>query len=141
MIFAKTDFRVADGADKAALEIRAAADEIENFTGVRIHHEAIDGEIAADRVLAGAAFEMNAGGAAAVSVIAITAKRGHLDLRTGVADQDDAKVGADRAGAGEQIQDFGGRGVGGNVEILWGTPEQEVANAAADEVRLASDCT
>src|SRR5579859_4841260 len=48
VVFAKTDFRVADGADDTALEIGAAADEIENFAGVRIHHEAIDGEIAAD---------------------------------------------------------------------------------------------
>ena len=44
----------------------------------------------------------------------------------------DAEVGADGFGAREELCQFGGRGAGGDVPILWRAGEKHVANAAAD---------
>ena len=55
-----------------------------------------------------------------------------------LADEDDAEVGADGEGLGEERDDLIGRGGGGDVEVLGREAEQEVAHASAGEEGLVA---
>ena len=130
-------------------EVVAAADEVERgggevagrLEGEGVEQHAVDGEVAAEDVLAGAGGEADGVGAAAVGVGAVGAEGGDLggDVRSAGlrrADEDDAEVGSDREGAGKRASDLVGRGGGGDVVVLWGEAEEEVADAAAGEEGL-----
>ena len=138
MIFLEARVGVADGADHAPLQIGAPAHVVEHFPRRRLHHEPVDGEIAAQYVPARVALEMHAGGAPAVGVIVVAAKRGHLHLRAGVAHQHHAEVRAHLSRFGEQVHDALGARVGRDVEILGLGPQQQVAHRAAHQVCLVA---
>ena len=122
VVLAEPRVGVADGADHAALQILASFDEVQNLATVRVHHEAVDGEIAALNVLARIALEMDQRGTAAVGVVVVAAERGDLHLGEDIAHQDYPEVGTDSAGAREQIHDAVGPCVGGDVEVFGFAP-------------------
>jgi len=47
-----------------------------------------------------------------------------------------AKAAPDQTAARKDVLDFLGRGIGGDVEVLGGFPEQQVPDAAANDVSL-----
>ena len=51
LVFGKTAFGIADGADDSGFQIVSSADEIQDLVGCGIEHHAVDGEIAALRRL------------------------------------------------------------------------------------------
>ena len=100
---------VADGADHAALQILASFDEVQNLAAVRVHHEAVDREIAALNVLARIALEMDQRGTAAVGVVVVAAEGGDLHLGEDIAHQDHPEVGTDRPERGNRSMMRSGR--------------------------------
>lgn len=129
VVFGEAGGGVADGADEFVVEVVAAVDEVEDLVGAGIEEEAVDGEVAAGGVAGGVCFELDGLGMAAVGVRSIGAEGGDFDAM----EEDDAEVGADGFGAGEELGEFGGAGRGGDVEVFGLAAEEEVADAAADE--------
>ena len=138
MVFAETHRRVADGADRAALQVGAAVHIVQHAAGLRVHQQAVDGEIAAQYVLARFLLEVHAGGAAAVAVIVIAAKWGHFHLREVVAHQHHSEKRAHLAGVRKEAHNAIRTGVGRNVEILGFRAQKQVAYASAHQVRLVA---
>jgi hypothetical protein len=118
MILAESRVRVADRADHAARQVGAPIHEIEHGAGVGVQHQPVDGEIAAQHVLARIGFKADELRMPAVLVIVIAAEGGHLHLVEDVAHQHHSEVRPNPAGAREQIHDAVGTGVCRNVEIL-----------------------
>ena len=72
---------IADGPHHAALQVGAALHVIQNLAVLRIEHQAVDGEIAAQHVGARVGFEMHGAGAAAIGVLAVAAEGRDFHLR------------------------------------------------------------
>ncbi len=136
MVLAKSEAGVADGSHHAPLQVRAAAHVVQHVPAVRVHQQAIDGEVAPPDILARIAFEAHGRRMPPVVVIVVAAERGHLHLREHVAYQHHAKRRAHPAGIGEQIHDAVGPRIRRDVEILGARFEQQVADATAHQVRL-----
>lgn len=134
MVFGEALVGVADGADGFVGEILAAVDEVDDLVGLGVVEEAVDGEVAAGGVAGGVGFELDRLGMAAVEVGAIGTECRDFDA----VPEDDAEVGADELSAGEEGSEFGGLGVGGDVEILGLAVEEVIADAAADQVGLVA---
>lgn len=124
---------VADGAEAAGVEVGEAVNVVGDLTGEGVFEEGVDGKVAAEDVLAGIGFEGDAFGAAAVAVGVVGAEGGDLDFHLAFAEHDDAEVGADFEGAGEECFEPGGGCAGGEIVILDGEMEEAVADAAANE--------
>ena len=124
---------VADGAEAAGLEVGESVDVVDDFAGEGVFEEGVDGEVAAEDVLAGVGFEGDGLRAAAVAVGVVGAEGGDLDFGIAFAEQDDAEVGADFEGAGEEFLEPGGGRAGGEVVVLDGEMEEAIADTAADE--------
>ena len=103
-----------------------------------VEEHAVDGEVAAEDVFAGVGGELDGVGAAAVGVAAVGAEGGDFGGDVVVGDDDDAEVGADGLGAGEELLDERGGGAGGDVEVFGGEAEEEIADAAAGEIGLVA---
>ena len=63
-----------------APQIVAAAGKVQNFARVRIEHQGVDGEVAAQSVLARIGFKLHRVRVAAIGVRTIAAEGGHLHL-------------------------------------------------------------
>ena len=155
LVLGEAEDGVADGADEAGGEVFAAVDIVEEgglegFGGdgllggelERIENHAVDGEVAAEDVLFWAVREGDFRWVAAIEVGSVAAEGGNLGedglVVDGLADEDDAEVGSNREGLGEENEDDGGAGAGGDVVVLGGNAEEEVANASAGEVCLVA---
>src|SRR5579871_849680 len=101
MILAKPCLRVANSADHAIPKIILATDKIQNFMAVRIEQQSVDGEIAAQYVLAWIGFEGDSSRMPAIHISVVAAESGHLDLRVVLPDQNHTEVGTDEAGTRE----------------------------------------
>src|ERR1039458_5760723 len=134
MIFAKTFLRHADGADDFCAQIFFAADPVVDFFCERIVEQSVHREIAAQRIGLGVG-ENNFLRAAAILVIRLGAKRGHLKLLPALDHDDDAEFSADGNGFAEQFFHLLRLGVRGDVEILRLAAEQKIAHAAAHPER------
>ena len=66
----------------------------------------------------------------------VAAEGGDFDDLAAKSDVDDSKAPADDAGVAKQGIHFLGGGIGGDVEVLGVTPQEQVANRAADKVGL-----
>jgi len=73
---------------------------------------------------------------AGIDLMVVTPEGGHFDHVTTKDDVGQAETAADEAAVAEQRLDLLRRRVGGDVEILGGLPEQQVTDAAADQVGL-----
>ena len=136
MVLAEAGVGIADGADQPGVEIGTAPDVIQRLPGFGIHHEAVDGEVAAQHVGLRVGFKVHGVGPAAVFIFVVAAEGGHFHLREGVAHQNHAEVRADQTGIGKQVHDAVRPRVGGKVEILGSGPAQQIAHATADEPGL-----
>jgi hypothetical protein len=108
-------------------------DVIEDLAGRWVHHQAVDGEVAAQHVFARLRFEVDRAGPAAVAVLVIAAEGRDFHLRFTVADEHDAEMRAYLSGIRKQAHDTIGRRIGRDVEVLGCDAEQQVAHASADQ--------
>ena len=132
-VFGEAAGGVADGADDAGVEVGAAPDVVGDFAGAGVEEESVDREVAAEDVGAGVG-EGDGGRVAAVEVGRFGAEGGDFDVFAGRGDDgDDAKGLADGDGGGEEGFDLVGEGRGGDIPVVWGAAEEEVADASADE--------
>ncbi len=100
--------------------------------------QAVDGEVAAQDVLARIGFEAHRGRAAAIGVVAIAAEGGDLHAGAVAAHQHHAEMRAHAPGAREQLQQALGRRVGGHVEILGLGAQQQIAHTTAHQPSLVA---
>ena len=135
-VFGESAGRFADSPDDFGGEIIAAADEIEDFTGVVAHEKAVNGEIAALDVFFGRLGIDDLVGMAAIGVTEVGAKRGDFDFEGILADEDYAELCADVQTLGEKPQNFLRRCICCHVEIRGLALEEDVANASANEKGL-----
>ncbi len=135
-VFGESAGRFADSPDDFGGEIIAAADEIEDFTGVVAHEKAVNGEIAALDVFFGRLGIDDLVGMAAIGVTEVGAKRGDFDFEGILADEDYAELCADVETLGEKPQNFLRRCICCHVEIRGLALEEDVANASANEKGL-----
>jgi hypothetical protein len=77
-------------------------------------------------------------GMAAVGIADVGTEGSNFDLEGVLADEYDAELRADIEGGGEELQNFGGSCVGGDVKISGITLEKNVAHAAANEESLVA---
>ena len=71
---------------------------------------------------------------ALAALLAESAERGHLDDFRPEHHMGQTESTTDQAAVAEQLLDLVGRRVGGDVEILRCTPEQQIAHGAADQI-------
>jgi len=65
----------------------------------------------------------------------LPSKGGHFDdLSPAEENLDQAEAAADGAAVAKQLAHFAGPGVGGDVEILWSLPQQDVPDPSAHEI-------
>lgn len=126
--------RVADGAETAGVEVGEAVDVVGDLAGEGVFEEGVDGEVAAEDVLAGVGFEGDGLGAAAIAVGVVGAEGGDLDFGFVFPHEDNAEVGADFERLGEELLKPGGGSAGGEVVVLDGELKEAVADTAPDEV-------
>ena len=163
LIFAKAPFGIADGTNQLALEIFAAADEVEHAVVVeRVHEQAVDGEIAALYVFARIGAVGNLVRMAAIGVDAIIAEGRNFDCLVlggftgsfvrmrfcGVREigasemvdgnQHNSELCADGIGFGEDAHYLLRDGIGCDIVIGGFAAEQQVADASAHQVCLVS---
>ena len=129
VVFGKAGDGVADGADDTGGEVGSAVDKVEDFACDGIEEEAVDREVAALCVGGGVSFVLDRFRTAAVGVGAVCAVGGDFYA----VDEHDTEVGTDGNGVGEEAGDVGGAGAGGDIVVLRGDTEEEVADASADE--------
>jgi hypothetical protein len=146
LVFGEAEDGVSDGAEGAAGEVVSATDEVEGGgAGVAglvveegVEEHAVEGEVAAEDVFGGGGGEADLVGSAAVGVGTVVAEGGDLGGVGVVSDEEDAEVGADGEGVGEEGEDLFRGGGGGDVEVPGGEAEQEVADAASGEECLVA---
>ena len=138
-VLAKALARVADGPEDFRPQVVLTADKIQHPAGDRVEEHAVDGEIAALRVLLGAGVG-DAVGAPAVEIGAVGAKGGHLNLVMGFVRQaradhlDDAETRPDLDRAAKEFHHLFRPGVAGDVVVGRGQPQQFVAHASAGPI-------
>ncbi len=71
---------------------------------------------------------------AGIDLMVVTPEGGHFDHVTTKDDVGQAEATANQAAVAEQCLDLLRRRIGGDVEILWRLPEQQIPDAAADQV-------
>ena len=137
-VLAQPDVRVADRADEPALEVLEAVDVIDDREVGDAVEQAVDREVAPPGVLLGRA----EGVVALDQQVDVVREAGLLaegrDLdHLAAAEQDvgEAEAPADEAAVAEQVLDLLRVGRGRDVEILHRAVQQQVAHAAADQVR------
>lgn len=123
----------ADGAEGFGFDIAKAVDVVDDFAGGGIFEESVDSEVAPVCVFLWGG-EGDGVGATSISVGAVGAEGGDLDVMALVFHDDDAEVSADFIGAGEELEDFCRGGGGGDIVVLGLEVEEFVAHTAAGEV-------
>jgi len=138
MIFAKTNGRVPDRANRLRRQVFASAHEIVNLARLRVEHQRVDREIPPQRVFFRIGLELDRIRTPTVRVRVVAAKCRDFDLRAVSPNQHDAKLRPDQFRRRKQRNDLLGPRVGGDVEILRRPLEEQIADAATDKVRLPS---
>ena len=121
-------------------EIDLPGEGIDEGVGVGIVGDGVHGEVTPGEILLEGRAEGHGRRTPAVEVGALPAKGRHLDVARGAGragqhgDRPMLQTGRDGVAAAEDPQGLLGMRAGGDVEIARGAAEQEVANAAADQV-------
>ncbi len=117
----------------------AAADEIQNFLGVRVHQHRVDGEVPPQHIALGICLEFNPSRMPTVLVCMIAAEGGNLHLRAISGNQYHAEMGTHRLRLREQAQHFRWGRIRRYVQILRYDAQQHVTNATAyQESRISA---
>ena len=147
--------RIADRANQPVAKILQAADVVDDRERRDVIEERVDREVAPERVLFGraervvvanqqiggrrfdVAFERRFGRRRLVLGPGqdVAAERRHFDVLVAEAYMRETKPAADDPAVAEELLDLIGMRVGADVEILRPALEQQIAHAAADEVR------
>ena len=141
-IFLKADVRLADGAHQPGFEVGFAVDEVEHLARDGVVKEAVDGQVTSTGVFFDVAEDVVAGhqqifGQVVESVGGVRAEgRGLNDLSRGKKDVGEAKASTDEAAVAKHRAHLVRMSGGGDVEVLGGAAQQQVAHAAAREVGL-----
>src|SRR5882757_8692147 len=136
-ILAHPQFRIADRADQARLEIVNPAGKIDNLKTLRTVEQRVDREVAAERIFlrsAKSVVETNQRILAVGDRLGLTAEGGDLDVLPPEKYVHAAKAPADQPGVAEEIADLLRMRRGRDVEVLWPPREHQVAHATADQV-------
>jgi hypothetical protein len=139
-ILAKADYRIANRADDAVLDVRHPADPVENRMPLDVVEEGVNGKIAAIRILICVAKNVVAANEEIVPIpiyLRRPAERGRLDdfaapeqhVHKTESPTDDARV-------SEEAPHVVGPRASCDVEVLGSSAEEEIPNGAADEVPL-----
>ena len=127
-----------DGANDSGGEVGTAADEVEDFIGVVAHEQAVDGEVAPLNVLLRSLSIDDLIGVAAVGIAEVGAEGGDFDFEGVLADEDDTELNSHIEAVWKELENFRGRGVGGDVVIEGIAVEKNIAHTATSEQRLVS---
>jgi hypothetical protein len=133
-IFMKAIVSAADRTQYASGKIRATANVINDFTGLRIFKESIDSEISTRRIFTIIA-EAHRVGATTIHVHPISAKCCNLYRTSSVTHQHHSKGFTHTHGAGENLPNFSGNCAGCHVKVRGLMTKNGIANAASREER------
>ena len=150
-IFAQPDIRVADRSDDAGAQILESADVIDDRERRDVVDERVDGEVAPERVLLGSAegvvvmdqvLAFGRGGIGRGDAVLhdlfarrhLTAEGGDLDDLRAELDVREPEAPADDPAVAKELLDLVRMRRCPDVEILWAAADEQVANAAADEI-------
>ena len=139
-ILLEPDVGIADRAHELRLEVGEAVDVIDDLLLLDVVEQAVDREVAAARVLGLGAEHVVAADQEVVIVVLLgvgAEGRGLDDLRA-EEHVGEAKPPADDARVAERGLDLVRRGAGGDVEVLRLLADEQVADAAADQVGLVA---
>ena len=98
-------------------EVGLTAYEVDNFSALRILKESVNGEVTSLCVFFGGG-EGDGFGVASVFVGAIVTEGGYFERELAFFDEDDAKVGTNGIGAGEERHDLVRGGGGSEIVVL-----------------------
>ena len=141
-IFAVAGQRIADHAQCPAPDIFEARGVVHDAEVGDVVVEGVDREVAAPDVLVDRTVDVVAqdpaavGAFAFVAAVARAAKRRNFDDLAAEAHMREAEPPADQAGVAEKLPDLLGVGIRDDIEVLRVHAEQQVAYAAADDVRI-----
>ena len=133
VVLAEADHGIADGAEDARAEVVEAADAVDDLFRGGVEEQAVDREVAAGHVQLFVVRVDHMVGAASVAVAAFRAECRDLDGDIVDDDHDDAEGGADGDRPFEQRLDLFRAGGRGDVDVVRGASEQEVADGSAHE--------
>src|SRR6266568_3901837 len=144
------DLGIADGGDAVRLQIRATADVVDHLAGEDVVEEPVHREVAAPRVLLGRAEDVVAGDEEVARLVAhlvvgggvggVLPEGGDLqDLPAAEVDVRQPEPPADEPAIAEGGPHLARVRARRDVEVLRRVAEQDVADAAADEVGLVPD--
>ena len=136
-VLAEADVGVADAAQHALFQIFQPADIVDDGERLDVVEEAVDREVAPLGVLFGGAEGVVVGlidAAFALALVGLAAERAGFNDLAPENDVGQAEAPPDEKTVAEEAADVVRAGVGADVEILGGAAEQEVADAAADQV-------
>ena len=91
-VFRKTTVGRADGADDFCLEVGLPAHEIEHFSRVMRHQQAVDRKVAAPHIFLRGTCVDHTVRVAAITVAHVRAERGNFDLQTITRNQDHSEL-------------------------------------------------
>ncbi len=145
-VLAEADLGVADRPDEVPFEVLDAADVVDHGEGRDVVEEAVDREVAPDGVLGGRAEgvvgadqEIRVARLARLDLLRLRPRR-NVETSTIFPPSKRTWASRKRRPMTRQFRKSRrtscGTGVGPDVEVLRGPPRQEVADGAADEVRL-----
>lgn len=127
---------LADHTHDASLKVGKAFGVVNELVGNGVVEQAVDGEVPSLGILLGRTEKVvSRGEIVAVFIFAqVATKSGDLELRVLSAHQHQAKALADNVGAVNGVPHLIRFGVGGNVEVFGMNAQEQVANAAADQI-------
>jgi hypothetical protein len=144
LVFRKAQRWITDGSDAPGFEVLLSTHEVEHLVIYRIEQQTVDGEVAALNVFAWISGEADLVGMTAVRVADVGSKGGDLNgvaLTRGTLffrdrDEDNSELCADCVSLGENAHDIFRDGIGSYVVVGRFTAEEQIAYAAAYEIRL-----
>src|SRR5215472_5683111 len=143
LVFGEAGVGLANGADGAALDVSLAPNVVQDFFGIWIEQQAVDGEVAPLQVKADILGKTYLVRMAAVRVGAVAAESCDLGGKVGACavnlterwNQHHAELRADRVGLGKKLHHLLRSGGSSNVKIGGIAVEKQIANTAAHQVR------
>ena len=135
-VFRETAVGLADGSYDFRFEVRLPVHEIDDFSRVVPHQQAVDRKVAAFDIFLRGLRVNDAVRVAAITIAHVRAERGHLDFEAITRNQDHSELRTDRDALGEQPHHLFRRGIGGHVVIGGLQAEKQVAHASAHQQRL-----
>ena len=133
MIFFEALIDFANRADNTRAQVAHTAYQVDNASGRGIEIHAANREIASLYVILDRS-EAHRGGVAAVKVFGVGAEGRDLEMMVAENHHDHTETCAHGDRMVEKLLHLRGQGIGGDIVVLWGDPEDLVAHASAREI-------